>query len=260
MWLIVGGDSLIGNALAEYCLAVNIPCHSSTRRKDHVSLEKPLIDLGKLSWNCLHDNTYDAAVICAAISRKEDCESHPDLTHKTNVDATLKLIEELTKQGTYVLYLSSNEVFDGNRPFRTVDEEPCPISEYGRQKYEVERCLVLQKQCGVLRLTKVNHDALPLLVEWKQCLLGGRPIHPFKDVIISPIELRDVIRAIAHLLRQKIVGIHQLSGREQYSYVHIASELASRLRVSQSLIQPIVSSKAGFHEMRFASMVSTIDV
>ena len=46
--LIVGGDSLIGSALADYWRENDIPFHASTRHKNRVKNYRPLIDLNNI--------------------------------------------------------------------------------------------------------------------------------------------------------------------------------------------------------------------
>ena len=83
----------------------------------------------------------EAAVICAAITRQELCRKEPEATRQINVVRTLDLIRDLVEAETFVVFLSTNLVFDGSRPQRRGDEPLSPKMEYGRQKAEVEEAL-----------------------------------------------------------------------------------------------------------------------
>ena len=110
--LIVGGDSLIGSTLSDYWIKKNIPFHSSTRHEEMVEDYRPLIDLNNIG-NYLHFNNYTNVIICAAITNIVECENNPERTRKVNVLGTLELAKQFSKSGSCVVFLSSNEVFDG---------------------------------------------------------------------------------------------------------------------------------------------------
>ncbi len=57
--------------------------------------------------------TPSAVVHCAAVSRTKECEQDPSLARRTNVDVTAQLA--CLSQGIPFLFLSSGEVFDGQR-------------------------------------------------------------------------------------------------------------------------------------------------
>ena len=65
--LIVGGDSLIGSALADYWRENDIPFHASTRHKKMVSENCPIIDLNNTD-TFQNLKTYNSAIICAAFT------------------------------------------------------------------------------------------------------------------------------------------------------------------------------------------------
>ena len=83
-----------------------------------------------------------AAVLAAAVTKLDACERDPEATARVNVEANLALAAMLASQGVYVVFLSSNQVFDGTRPHRLGSEPTSPQTVYGRQKAEVESRLL----------------------------------------------------------------------------------------------------------------------
>ena len=137
MRLIVGTDSDIGRAVKTHWDTNNTVYHASTRNKDSSNSVRPHIDLTKDIT--LNDQlNYDVAVLCAGITRLELCRKDPEGTRKINVDGTLRLARYLSERGTYVIFLSTDKVYDGSRKYRSPDDNISPITEYGRQKAEVE--------------------------------------------------------------------------------------------------------------------------
>ena len=131
----------------------------------------------------MEKNHYNAVVFCAADTKLADCEEHPEVTAKINVEATIALANFLRLRGAHLLLLSTNQVFDGSLPNRKVSEQVCPVNEYGRQKAEAERLILQMPRSAVLRLTKVVHSDLPLLKQWESSLQAGQPIEAFNGFL-----------------------------------------------------------------------------
>jgi len=236
--LIVGGDSTIGRALADHWRDKKILFHASTRRRNQISPERPFIDL---SLGCWPDNLdrYAGAVLCAGISRLAKCEHNIDDARRVNVTNTARLAKTLTESGCFVLFLSTNHVFDGTKPLRTVAESVCPINEYGRQKAAAEKQLLPLQKLAILRLTKVVYREMPLLKHWRQDLLDGKVIYPFSDMTFAPIWLSEVIQCVDSLVNtpQHRHGIIHLSGQDQ-SYYDFATHLFADLARQSHQIKP----------------------
>ena len=101
------------------------------------------------------------AVICGAITGMADCSQNKGDTYLVNVVNTVKLIEKLTKQGIFVSFLSSNQVFDGEVALCHPSHPLNPKSEYGKQKAETEKHIrEIAGLVSIIRLTKVVHTHL----------------------------------------------------------------------------------------------------
>ena len=171
-YLIVGGDSQIGQALAAFWKAIGYEFHYSTRRKDQVSSNRPYIDLDRqIKKHQLIG--YGPSVICAAESRVILCENHAERTRKINVKSTVQLANYLIDAGSYVLFISSNRVFNGLRPNQSKHDLVDPCTEYGRQKVQAENLILKKGNSGVLRITKVQKDNDELSESWRNSLEQG---------------------------------------------------------------------------------------
>jgi len=149
------------------------------------------------------------------------------------------LAEQLARQGTRVLFLSSNQVFDGATPCRARDDATCPVSEYGRQKARTERAvLALEDHGAVLRLTKVLTPGLKLLREWRAALGRGEAISPFPNFPLAPVPLALVVEIATAILRAGESGLFQCSSADDVTYVALAQALATRCGFDANLIRP----------------------
>jgi dTDP-4-dehydrorhamnose reductase len=249
MFLIVGGDSEIGGATFGALKAQNQAVAATTRRRDRVAQDRPFLDLAASLDGWEPPQGAALACVCAAVARLADCATDPQSSAHINVTQTLALVDKLLSRGLYVLFLSTNQVFDGRIPEVRPEAPHSPVSEYGRQKARTESALrdyiARGAPVGILRLAKVVSPRMPLLQRWIADLASGKPISAFADMTLAPTLMASVTSAISSLLRERASGIFQLTGPRDVSYADVGRFLAAKLGVESSLVQTSSARGAG---------------
>lgn len=253
--LIVGGDSLIGRALFKRLKLIGVPVRYTSRKEKDKGPDRIYLDLASpVQIGYVPDTVY----VCAGVTGLGQCEMDPGGTRIINVDSTISLIESLHSKGSYIIYLSSHAVFDGSQPMLSVDSATNPVIEYGKQKAEVERrVLALGQRVSVIRMTKVVSCQIPLIARWHTALRRGEAIHPFKDMVLSPISLDFLV---SMLTTNQYRGIIHVSSEDQLSYAEFASRLAKAFGFPACLVQPILTKDSDavlFFKPRFTSLDMT---
>ena len=249
MFLIVGGDSEIGAATYRAMRAQGKSVAATTRRPARVAPDRPFLDMSLPleSWEPPTGTT--SACLCAAVARLADCAADPQGTAHLNVIQTGALIEKLLRRDIAVLFLSTNQVFDGNVPQMPADAPHSPVSEYGRQKARTEAALrghmTRGEPVAILRLAKVVSVGMPLIKGWKADLSAGQPIRAFHDMTLAPTPANLVSSAIGALLEDRANGIFQLTGPRDVAYAEVGRFLAAYLGASSSLIMQTSAREAG---------------
>jgi len=241
VFLLVGADSEIGKATRAH-LCRRHRALATTRRALGAGDDLIALDLaGDLAaWE--PPAGVAAACICAAVARLGQCAADPIASARVNVAGTLALVERLVAHGIYVLFLSTNQVFDGRIPNVPAATPPVPVSEYGAQKARAEAGLRALMDRGapiaILRLAKVVSSQTVPLRAWKASLAAGRPIDPpaFHDMTMAPTPIGAVARAIEALMNDRASGIFQLTGPRDVSYFEAARFLAERLAADPALV------------------------
>ncbi len=236
--LVVGADGLLGRALCRRLGADGTQVVRSSRRPGAAVAGALSLDLAAAPESWPELPAVEAAVICAAVARVQDCADDAEGSARINVGGTIALAERLAARGVYTLFLSSDKVFDGRLPRRARDDAPCPRTEYGRQKAAAERAILgLGAGGAVLRLAKVLSPELGLLQDWRRALRAGRPIEAFHDMWLAPVRDDFVARLAARLVAERRPGIFQASGDEDIAYVELALSLARALGVDRGLVR-----------------------
>jgi dTDP-4-dehydrorhamnose reductase len=252
MFLIVGGDSEIGAAASRAMNAQGLSVAATTRRRDRVAPDRPFLDLAAPLDDWAPPPGTQAVCLCAAIARLAACADDPQGSAHINVVQTLALAEICLARGIAVLFLSTNQVFDGRTPHERAEAAHSPVSEYGRQKARAEAALLRQMDNGasvaILRLAKVVSDTMPLIGGWIKDLTAARPIRVFDDLKLAPTPSDLVCTAIAALLQDRARGIFQLTGPGDVSYADIGGFLAAYLDADPKLVNPTSARAAGLPE------------
>lgn len=252
--LVIGADGLIGHALLADLTFKGLPAIGSTRRTPSKSHSQLLIDLTAPPSQWRLPQHVGVAYLCAGIASLEQCRQHPHASAAINCTATITLANALADRGASVIYLSSNQVFDGRVAHRQVSATTCPITEYGRQKARTEEAILqLGKQGMVVRLTKVMGSGNALLESWREDLKAGNAIHPFEDMRMSPVSVDYVVDALTRLGRLSKASatatassdsLVQISATRDVTYAQAALHVAKKLGVDKALIQPISARTA----------------
>jgi S-adenosylmethionine synthetase len=101
----------------------------------------------------LSDFRPDIVIHMAAERRPDVCHKNADGSHRINVDATSSIARACHKAGAWLIYVSTDYVFDGTSPPYTTDATPKPLSEYGQQKLEGE--LATLQECPSAAVLRV---------------------------------------------------------------------------------------------------------
>ena len=244
-FLVIGADSLIGNEVFKAFENAGKTVYGTSHRPNaHNGFL--YLDLGDAPDTWRFPQNVTSAVICAAVTSLERCQRESEASTQINVSAPIAIARRLRGQGANVLFLSSNQVFDGATPFPGPQDPVSPVCAYGRQKAAAEKgILALGEGVSVLRLTKVFHSEMALFSGWMEALKKGRPITAFEDMACAPLPLSLVTDTIVSMMRDCPLGLFHLSGGRDVTYVDIARHLARRLGVAEDLVRPVSWRDAG---------------
>jgi dTDP-4-dehydrorhamnose reductase len=256
--LIVGGESQIGRALSARLRTLGAHVVVTTRKEKCANENALRLDLAEPVSDWPLPNKTDCAVFCAAVGNMETCQMHPEATRRVNVVHTTELAKRLASAGAFCVLLSTNMVFDGNKPLVSPEEPPLPSVEYGRQKAEAEQIFLdLGAHGAVVRLTKVLMPGMPLITRWKSALTRGDEVEAFEDYVCSPVALDAVVEGLVRLSGHRGAGVWQFSPHDQLSYAAIARELAHGMGLSQNRVRGVSCLGKVPHTPRFTSLDAT---
>ncbi|MCB9831508.1 MAG: sugar nucleotide-binding protein [Planctomycetes bacterium] len=165
-------------------------------------------------------------VHAAAIPDIAACAAAPDLAWRVNVEASRELARAAADLGSRLLFVSTDQVFDGRDAPYTEDAPARPLHHYGRSKLAAETALLeLDADLLVVRL--------PLLLgparggrrsasdQVYDAAREGRRLGLFVDEYRSPLVVEAAAEALLDLLDRPARGLLHLGGPERLSRFEI---------------------------------------
>lgn len=155
----------------------------------------------------------DVLLNCAAYTAVDKAETDQENAYRVNRDAAGYLSRACNEMGSFFIHVSTDYVFDGEgkAPYREEDP-PCPVSAYGKSKYE-----------GELEVMKSAGNAVIIRTSWLYSSFGGNfvktmlrlakekgEVRVVNDQQGSPTNASDLARAILTVVPEfrKKTGVH----------------------------------------------------
>jgi dTDP-4-dehydrorhamnose reductase len=238
IYLIVGGESIIGQCLCDHLKQMGRKVIYTTRRRRSQKENSIYLDLEDNIDHWVPPRGIKTAFFCAAATSMEFCEKNINATRKINVVNTIKIIETLSQKKIPVVFLSSNQVFDGVSPYPGETSFTMPETEYGCQKLEVEERLKnIELNHSIVRATKIIYPNYPLFNNWISSLNQGIPIYPFNDLFFSPVLIDFFVTVLVKVAGVKEGGTWHVSGNKDLSYYEAAVLIAKISGADPNLVQ-----------------------
>ncbi|CAM3517801.1 dTDP-4-dehydrorhamnose reductase family protein [Shewanella pealeana] len=181
----------------------------------------------------------DAIVHCAAERRPDVSEQAPQAALALNAEASDSLAKAASQNGAWLLYISTDYVFDGTAPKYEESSQTNPVNFYGQSKLQGENLVAdSEPSFAILRLPilygdveSLNESAVMVLLKH---LLAPHVEYLDDWAVRSPTSTADIAVAIHEMLVLQLAG-KQLSGRYHFSAEETMSKYQMLLVMAEIL-------------------------
>lgn len=186
----------------------------------------------------------DVVIHSAAIADVDFCELNPDIAFKVNSEGTENVADAAKKAGSYLLYISTDYVFDGTKdsPYAE-DDEPNPISVYGKSKFEAEKYIEAHSEgYFIIRSAWMFGEGGKNFVDsMLESARRNNKIRAVSDKYGSPTYTLDLSKAISDLVvklafRKAVPGIYHITNAGICSRYQFAREILEYLGINGEVI------------------------
>ena len=246
--LITGASGMLGRALllnyqSKYeCIALN-----RQAGLESAEIEWIIGDLTNETFTrkAVNDLNPDVIIHCAAMVNVDACEKNIEDANALHVDATERIVKESRKAGSYVIYISTDSVFDGRKKGAyTEDDVPNPLNVYARTKLEGE-VAVLSMEKGLVLRTNIfgwTNEGRSF-AEWViEGLRNHKTMTMFKDVFYSPISTFGLSEIIDLCIRKGLNGLFHAGGKDILSKYDFAIKVAEIYDLATDNVEAVSQS------------------
>jgi dTDP-4-dehydrorhamnose reductase len=176
----------------------------------------------------------DVVLHPAAYTDTAGCERDPDLAYRVNALGTRNVALACQRVGAALLYISTNEVFDGLKTEPYLEwEQPNPLNVYAQSKLAGEWYVqMLLERFYIVRIAWLySRGAISFVTKILQAADEQPELRVVTDEVATPTYAPDLAAAIAALIRQPIYGIYHFTNAGQcsrYEWALKILELAGR--------------------------------
>jgi len=241
--LITGGSGLLGSKIAEVATDRGYEVYSGYNSHEPKFGEPVKLDLmnPKDVVDAIRKIRPDAIVHSAALTDVDRCEIERELAYRINVEGTKTISKVARVLGSFLAYISTDYVFDGERGMYKEVDEPNPINYYGYTKFlgeEYCRDFCIARTCVIYGAKpasgKVNF-ALWLIDKLKR----GEEVKIITDQFITPTLNTNLAEMVLECVERKLRGIFHLAGATRVSRLGFARKVAEFFGLDENLIRPI---------------------
>lgn len=195
----------------------------------------------------------DLIIHSAAIADVDFCELNPDAAFKVNTEGTGNVAEAAKKTDSYLIYVSTDYVFDGTKssPY-TEDDNPKPISVYGKSKFEAEQYIQAHaKNYSIIRSAWMFGPAGKNFVDAILESAGkNKKVRAISDKYGSPTYTLDLAGAVSDLVdkiavRKVASGVYHITNAGICSRYQFAKEILEYVNIQAEVIAISAGDAAG---------------
>jgi dTDP-4-dehydrorhamnose reductase len=218
-------------------------------RPEFLALDLPELDVTDADAveRAIRQAKPDLVIHAAALTDTSLCEDDPALAMRVNGQGALHVAQACRRVDAAMVYVSTNEVFDGpprREPYGEADE-PRPVNAYGRSKLEGERLVQgTLPRCYVVRTAWLYAEggySFPAKV--LRLAESRRELSMVTDEVATPTWARDLASALIQLAAHPAYGTYHLTNAGWCSRYEWAAEVLRLAGRADVTLRPITSAE-----------------
>ena len=191
--------------------------------------------------NCLQQERPDVVIHAAGLTDINKCEKKPKLAEYVNVTITRNVAVACALEGVRLVYISTDQLFDGSQSLYLESDIASPINIYGATKVKAEGEVSKQDKRSLIIRTNFYGWGTTYRQSFSDFILKSlknkREIKLFDDVYYTPILVHSLSVIIHDLINIDASGIFNIVGDDKISKFKFGQKLAREFNLDLGLIQ-----------------------
>jgi len=244
-FLVTGSTGLVGSQVVKDLVEQGDTVYSSfhdTKPEHGIPIHMDLNHLDEIENN-IQKIKPDAIIHLAALTNVDLCEKEKEKAIKINSTATEIISKQAAKQKSFLVYVSTDYVFDGTKGMRKESDMTNPVDFYGKSKLDGEKKIMNLASSWCIARTSTPYGlhqkkkSFPYFVA--ENLQNNNEIKAIVDQFTSPTYVGNLSKMLIEISKRQIVGLLHVAGATRISRYEVAELVAKKLNFSKNLLKPI---------------------
>ena len=247
-FLVTGSAGLVGQQVVKYLSKSNqvFSCYNESKPEYGDSVKMDLKNYEMIS-SVLTEIKPDVVIHLGAMTGVDICEKEKTSASEINTKATEIIAKECSKLNSFLVYVSTDYVFDGNFGMYKEDDVANPLGFYGKSKLEGEKAVQNFSTNWCIARTSTPFGLHPTKKSFPMWVIENLQKQKQIDVLIdqftSPTYIPNLSRMLIEISERRITGIIHAAGASKISRYQMASMVSDKLNLDGTLLKQISMNK-----------------
>jgi dTDP-4-dehydrorhamnose reductase len=249
--LITGASGLYGSRLAELSTKNKHEIHSGYSKDLPAFGTRVQFDISdkKQVESTFNKVNPEVVVHAATMTDVDKCELNKELAWKTNVEGTKNVVEATKAKKAFLLYISTDYVFNGEKGQYNETDMTDPINYYGLTKLKAEELVKNATEEWCIARPSVMYGASPATgkINFALWIINklqkGEQAKIVTDQWISPTLNTSLADMTLEVIERRLAGIYHLSGETRMNRFDFAKQIAQTFNLDAEMIIPVTSAE-----------------
>ena len=217
-------------------------CYNKSKPEYGNAIKMDLLNHETIS-NVLFEIKPDVVIHLGAMTGVDLCEKEESMAFDINTKATQIIAQQCSTLNTFLVYVSTDYVFDGNSGMYYEDSVPNPLSVYGKSKLEGEKMIQTFSSDWCIARTSTPFGLHPTKKSFPiwviENLQKQKQIDVLTDQFTSPTYVPSLSRMLIEISERHLTGIIHVAGASKISRYEMAKLISDKLGLDGKLLREI---------------------
>ena len=242
--LVTGSAGLVGQQVVKDLSNSHqvFSCYNESKPEYGDSVKMDLKNHEMIS-SILTEKKPDIVIHLGAMTGVDLCEKEKTSASEINTKATEIIAKECSKLNSFLVYVSTDYVFDGNLGMYKEDDITNPLGFYGESKLEGEKVVQNFSTNWCIARTSTPFGLHPTKKSFPMWVIENLQKQKQIDILIdqftSPTYIPNLSRMLIEISERRITGIIHAAGASKISRYQMASMISDKLNLDGTLLKQI---------------------
>ena len=243
-FLVTGSAGLIGHQVVKDLSETHevFSCYNKSKPEHGNIIKMDLLNHEMIS-NVMSEKKPDVVIHLGAMTAVDLCDAQQDNALKINSQATEILAKECSKINSFMVYVSTDYVFDGNTGMYEENDTTNPLGFYGKSKLLGEKSIQNFSSNWCIARTSTPFGLHPTKKSFPiwviENLQKQKQIDVLTDQFTSPTYVPSLSRMLIEISERHLTGIIHVAGASKISRYEMASLVSDKLGLDGKLLREI---------------------